>query len=230
MVKSGLGRREKPQKAGQPPVTRLLAKRSMMRGQRGRKSAPTLPELRRDRDRRRAVLASIRAADDVLETRFSHALKRRSANSCQIWARMLQQGESRERREGGGGGRRDCLLLATGGFDKQVVLRKISAKRRHWRHAGTNPDRSYCSETRRRAAAAKRRKTDKGRDGRTVRALHPPYRFMAGEFKERKERKQTSQTRDRGGGQGPHLLEQDFEPREDAKIKRRHLEHLECSR
>ena len=52
----GVGRREKPkkpskkpQKAGQPPVTRLLAKRSMMRGQRGR-SAPTLLELRRDRD------------------------------------------------------------------------------------------------------------------------------------------------------------------------------------
>ncbi|EOD33071.1 hypothetical protein EMIHUDRAFT_230069 [Emiliania huxleyi CCMP1516] len=40
----------------------------MMRGQRGSRSAPTLPELRRDRDRRRAVLASIRAADDVLET------------------------------------------------------------------------------------------------------------------------------------------------------------------
>ena len=39
-----------------------------MRGQRGRRSAPTLPELRRDRDRRRAVLASIRAADDVPET------------------------------------------------------------------------------------------------------------------------------------------------------------------
>ena len=42
--------------------------RSMMRGQRGSRSAPTLPELRRDRDRRRTVLASIRAADDVLET------------------------------------------------------------------------------------------------------------------------------------------------------------------
>ena len=40
----------------------------MMRGQRGSRSAPTLPELRRDRDRRRAVLGSIRAADDVLET------------------------------------------------------------------------------------------------------------------------------------------------------------------
>ncbi|EOD38255.1 hypothetical protein EMIHUDRAFT_200814 [Emiliania huxleyi CCMP1516] len=40
----------------------------MMRGQRGSRSAPTLPELRRDRDRRRAVLASIRAADDGLET------------------------------------------------------------------------------------------------------------------------------------------------------------------
>ena len=39
-----------------------------MRGQRGSRSAPTLPELRRDRDRRRDVLASIRAADDVLET------------------------------------------------------------------------------------------------------------------------------------------------------------------
>ncbi|EOD34532.1 hypothetical protein EMIHUDRAFT_228496 [Emiliania huxleyi CCMP1516] len=40
----------------------------MMRGQRGRRSAPTLLELRRDRDRQRAVLASIRAADDGLET------------------------------------------------------------------------------------------------------------------------------------------------------------------
>ena len=59
---------KKPQKASEPPVTRLLAKRSMMRGQRGSRPAPTLPELRRDRDRRRAVLASIRAADDVLET------------------------------------------------------------------------------------------------------------------------------------------------------------------
>ena len=58
---------KKPQKASEPPVTRLLAKRSMMRGQRGSRPAPTLPELRRDRDRRRAVLASFRAADDVLE-------------------------------------------------------------------------------------------------------------------------------------------------------------------
>ena len=46
----------------------MLAKRSMMRGQRGRRSAPTLLELRRDRDRSRAVLASIRAADDGHET------------------------------------------------------------------------------------------------------------------------------------------------------------------
>ena len=34
------------------------------------------------------------------------------------------------------------------------MVRMISAKKRHWRHAGTNPDRSYCSETRRRAAAS----------------------------------------------------------------------------
>ena len=39
-----------------------------MRGQRGRRSALTLLELRRDRDRQRAVLASIRAADDGHET------------------------------------------------------------------------------------------------------------------------------------------------------------------
>ena len=39
----------------------------MMRGQRGSRPAPTLPE--RDLDRRTAALrASIRAADDVLET------------------------------------------------------------------------------------------------------------------------------------------------------------------
>ncbi|EOD05907.1 hypothetical protein EMIHUDRAFT_219597 [Emiliania huxleyi CCMP1516] len=60
---------KKPQKASEPPVTRLLAKRSMMRGQRGSRPAPTLPEQIRDLDRRTAALrASIRAADDVLET------------------------------------------------------------------------------------------------------------------------------------------------------------------
>ena len=49
--KRGVGGREnpkkpskKPQKASEPPVTRLLAKRSMMRGQRGSRPAPTLPE------------------------------------------------------------------------------------------------------------------------------------------------------------------------------------------
>ena len=58
------------------------------------------PELRRDRDRRRAVLASIRAARDwtcsrltFRATRFSHALRRRSANGSQRWEWMLQQGE-----------------------------------------------------------------------------------------------------------------------------------------
>ena len=40
----------------------------MMCGQRGSRPAPTLPELRRDLDRRRAVRASIRAADDVLKS------------------------------------------------------------------------------------------------------------------------------------------------------------------
>ena len=41
----------------------------MMRGQRGSRPAPTLPEQIRDLDRRTAALrASIRAADDVLET------------------------------------------------------------------------------------------------------------------------------------------------------------------
>ena len=60
---------KKPQKASEPPVTRLLAKRSMMRGQRGSRPAPTLPEQIRGLDRRTAALrASIRAADDVLET------------------------------------------------------------------------------------------------------------------------------------------------------------------
>ena len=61
---------QKPQKPSEPPVTRLLAKRSMMRGQRGSRPAPTLPEQIRGLDRRTAALrASIRAADDVLETR-----------------------------------------------------------------------------------------------------------------------------------------------------------------
>ena len=42
---------------------------------------------------------------------------------------------------------------------------------------------------------------------------HPPSREQAPcpERPEKKERKQTTQTRDRGGGQGPHLHEQDFE-------------------
>ena len=34
------------------------------------------------------------------------------------------------------------------------MFRKISAKNRHWRHAGTNPYRLYCSEMRRWAAAS----------------------------------------------------------------------------
>ena len=58
--KRGVGGRENPknpsknpQKPSEPPVTRLLAKRSMMRGQRREQAPPpTLPELRRDRDRR----------------------------------------------------------------------------------------------------------------------------------------------------------------------------------
>ena len=92
---------KKPQKASEPPVTRLLAKRSMMRGQRGSRSAPTLPELRRDRDRRRAVLASIRAADDVLETDlqsdeilacFEEALGERQP---EMGTDAVQQGERR---------------------------------------------------------------------------------------------------------------------------------------
>ena len=58
--------RKKPQKASEPPVTRLLAKRSMMRGQRGRcvarsEAAATV------RSGGPSGRASIRAADDVLE-------------------------------------------------------------------------------------------------------------------------------------------------------------------
>ena len=57
---------KKPQKASEPPVTRLLAKRSMMRGQLGR--LPPLSEAAATvRSRGPTGRASIRAADDVLE-------------------------------------------------------------------------------------------------------------------------------------------------------------------
>ena len=55
---------------------RLLAKRSMMRGQRGSRSAPTLPELRRDRDRRRAVLASIPLLTTCSRLTFEDEIRR----------------------------------------------------------------------------------------------------------------------------------------------------------
>jgi len=69
--KRGVGGREnpkkpskKPQKASEPPVLRDCSRKAQHDAwpARGSRSAPTLPELRRDRDRRRAVLVCWRAS------------------------------------------------------------------------------------------------------------------------------------------------------------------------